>query len=130
MALADDAAPFKMQRFPQFVARLAKLAAAHAPHVEPNTVPGVEQFVVATLTRASTQHVELEHDFEASPPTVTISLPGRRAQIGVVLDMFATAFAVPSADELGAMLAAASVALRIERGSKRLKVRFMSDGVW
>lgn len=58
-ALASDEAPFKLQRFPQFVTRLMEFCSCLAPRVAKEVVQNLSQLVEAVI--ASSSHaVELE----------------------------------------------------------------------
>ena len=116
-ALADDAAPFRLQRFPRFVARLSAFCAEQAPHVAEGAVRSVERLVGAVL-KWDSPSVELEHDFEAVPATVAVRVLGRSRAIGMILNIFATGFVVP-ATGLDAMLAAVVGEVFADAGQER-----------
>ena len=102
-ALSSDEIPFKLQRFPQFVAKLMEFCSRRAPRVPEQVVEDVSQLVGAVI--ASNSHaVDLEHNFEALPATVTVRVIRPCHLIGRILNLFATGFEVPQGDELEVML--------------------------
>ena len=103
-ALRDDAPPFRLQRFPGLVARLAELCAAEAPHLAAGTLEAATAFVERAL-RIDGPYVELDFALQARPATVTVSVACRKI-IGTVLGIFTAGLVVPSPARIAESVAA------------------------
>jgi hypothetical protein len=102
--LADDALPFRLQRFSRFRRRLAAYCAAEAPHLSDATLPAVLGFLDQALTVTSSP-VTLEHVLCADGARVTIRL-ARAQLIGAIIHHFALGFVVPTEHQLATGLTA------------------------
>lgn len=104
-ALADDAPPLRLARFPNLLARLRQFCADEQPHLDGAALDAAQQLLPEALAVGS-QYVTLMHDFGGDAPTVTVCIDQARL-IGVVLDTFAMGFVVPTVDGLIGRLGAA-----------------------
>ena len=101
--LGDDMPPFRLQRFPGFVARLGELCAAEAPHLAPGTVEEATVFLERALLMDG-RYVNLDFSLSTKPATVTISI--NESIVSTVLGIFASGFVVPLGAALDAKLTA------------------------
>eukprot|EP00041_Stephanoeca_diplocostata_P002415 m.26379 g.26379 ORF g.26379 m.26379 type:complete len:1069 (+) comp13313_c0_seq3:164-3370(+) len=97
-ALANDALPFRLQRFPDYVDRLRTYCASVTPHLAPGTMDTVEAFVARALAIDS-PWVTMDFSLGEYPAATTVQY--RREQIvGTVVGLIARGYVEPTVDEL------------------------------
>jgi len=105
IALANNSPPFRLQRFPAFVARLVRFCDTTAPNIPATVLPAAVSFLYTALGDKTSSFITLSHNLGDSPPTVTLRVSSHRA-VGVVLDIFATGFSICSTADIDTRLKA------------------------